>query len=106
MLLDIYLNALQCETEVDIMSLHETFKALSDPVRRDILGLLKNNKMSAGEIAAKFKLTNATVSYHLKLLKRADLIYETKVKNFVFYELSTTVFDDVLLWMKQFSKGD
>jgi len=60
--------------------------------------------MSAGDISSKFDLTNATVSYHLNLLKQADLIYETKVKNFIFYELNTTVFDDLILWIKQFSK--
>jgi len=58
--------------------------------------------MSAGDISSKFDLTNATVSYHLSLLKQADLIYETKVKNFIFYELNTTVFDDLILWIKQF----
>jgi len=66
--------------------------------------MLKNGKMSAGDIASKFELTNATVSYHLSQLKQADLIHETKVKNFIFYELNTTVFDDLVLWIKQFSK--
>ena len=82
----------------------ETFKALSDPIRREILTMLKSGKMAAGEIASKFELTNATVSYHLSQLKHADLIYETRVKNFIFYELNTTVFDDLILWIKQFSK--
>ena len=68
--------------------------------------MLKNGKMSAGEIASKFELTNATVSYHLSLLKQADLIHETKVKNFIFYELNTSVFEDLILWIKQFSKED
>jgi DNA-binding transcriptional ArsR family regulator len=67
--------------------------------------MLKNSKMSAGDISAKFALTNATVSYHLSLLKRADLVHETKLKNFIYYELNTTVFDDLALWIKQFSKG-
>jgi len=83
----------------------ETFKALSDPVRREILVMLKNGRMSAGDIASKFGLTNATISYHLSRLKKADLVYETKVKNFIYYELNTTVFDDLLLWIKQFSEG-
>jgi DNA-binding transcriptional ArsR family regulator len=86
------------------ISIKETFKALSDPIRRDILVLLKDGKMSAGDIASRFELTNATISYHLSLLKQADLVYEIKSKNFIFYELNTTVFDDLVIWMKQFSK--
>ena len=81
-----------------------TFKALSDPVRREILMILKNGKLSAGDIASKFELTNATVSYHLSQLKQADLVYETKIKNYVYYELNTTVFEDLVLWIKQFSE--
>ena len=56
------------------MGMSETLKAISDPVRRDILELLKKNRMSAGEIAEQFNLTQATVSYHLSILKKADLI--------------------------------
>ena len=85
--------------------MQKSFKALSDPVRREILTLLKDGKMSAGDIAEKFNLTNATISYHLSQLKQADLIHETKHKNFIYYELNTTVFDDLILWIKQFSKG-
>jgi DNA-binding transcriptional ArsR family regulator len=62
--------------------------------------------MSAGEIASKFKLTNATISYHLSQLKQADLIHEKKVKNFIYYELNTTVLDDLILWVKLFSKEE
>ena len=65
------------------MSFAETFKALSDPVRREILQLLKNGKMSAGEIGSHFDMTGATVSYHLNILKKADLVFEEKEKNFV-----------------------
>lgn len=78
------------------MSFAETFKALSDPVRREILQLLKNGKMSAGEIGSHFDMTGATISYHLSVLKKADLVWETKVKNYVFYELNTTVVEEVL----------
>ena len=74
------------------MSLPATFKALSDPERREILLMLKNGRMSAGEIASKFDMTGATMSYHLSQLKKADLIFETKFKNFVYYELNTSVF--------------
>ena len=77
------------------MSLSDTFKAISDPVRREILEMLRNERKSAGEIAQKFNLTNATVSYHLAQLKKADLVTETREKNFIFYELNVSVFEDV-----------
>lgn len=82
------------------MALSDTFKAISDPVRRQILELLKHQKMSAGEIANKFNLTNATMSYHLKELKKAELILESKYKNYIYYELNISVFEEVLLWIK------
>ena len=81
------------------MGMNETFKAISDPVRRDILSILKEGKKSAGEIAEQFNLTGATVSYHLSKLKKADLIAEQKHKNFIYYELNTSVFEDVLRWI-------
>ena len=81
------------------MGMSETIKAISDPVRSDILEILKVEKKSAGEIAEKFNLTNATVSYHLSQLKKADLISEDKYKNFIYYELNTSVFEDVLAWI-------
>lgn len=87
------------------MGFPETFKALADPVRRNILVLLKNGKLSAGEIASNFDMTGATVSYHLSQLKKADLIFETKYKNYVYYELNTSVFEEIMLWFAQF-KGD
>lgn len=87
------------------MSFAETFKALSDPARREILIMLKNGRMSAGDIASNFEMTGATVSYHLSVLKKADLVYETKEKNFVFYELNTSVFEEIMLWFAQF-KGE
>lgn len=87
------------------MAFADTFKALSDPVRREILQLLKSGKMSAGEIGSYFNMTGATVSYHLKILKKADLIWETKVKNYVYYELNTSVVEELLLWLKDL-KGE
>ncbi|CZR97364.1 ArsR family transcriptional regulator [Clostridioides difficile] len=85
----------------------ETFKALSDPVRREILLMLRGNKMSAGEISEKFNMTNATISYHLSQLKKAGLIFETKYKNFIFYEINISVFEEVMLWFSQFmEKGE
>ncbi len=81
------------------MGMSETLKAISDPVRRDILELLKEKRMSAGEIAEHFNLTAATVSYHLSQLKKAELIEESKWKNYIYYELSVSVFEDVLTWI-------
>lgn len=81
------------------MGMNETLKAISDPVRRDILQNLKSGKKSAGEIAEQFNLTGATVSYHLSKLKAADLITEDKYKNYIYYSLNTSVFEDVLTWI-------
>ena len=87
------------------MSFAETFKALSDPVRRDILQLLKTGRMSAGDIGSHFDMTGATVSYHLKILKKADLIWEKKEKNYIFYELNTSVLEEIMLWISDL-KGE
>ncbi len=81
------------------MGMNETLKAISDSVRRDILQMLKSGKKSAGEIAEKFNLTGATVSYHLSKLKSADLITEQKYKNYIYYELNASVFEEVLTWI-------
>ncbi len=87
------------------MAFADTFKALSDPVRREILQLLKSGMLSAGEIGSHFDMTGATVSYHLKILKKADLVWETKVKNYVYYELNISVVEELLLWLKDL-KGE
>ena len=81
------------------MGMNETLKAISDSARRGILQLLKEGRKSAGEIAEHFDLTGATVSYHLSKLKNADLITEQKYKNFIYYELNTSVFEEVLTWI-------
>lgn len=81
------------------MGMNETLKAVSDPVRRDILQMLKEGRKSAGEIGEKFSLTAATVSYHLTKLKKADLITEQKYKNFIFYELNASVFEEIITWI-------
>ena len=77
----------------------ETLKALSDPVRRNILEMLKEEKKSAGELASEFNLSGATVSYHLTQLKKAGLILESRHKNFIYYELNASVFEEVLVWI-------
>ena len=87
------------------MGFPETFKALSDPVRREILVMLRDGKRSAGDIAKTFDLTAATVSYHLNQLKKAGLISESKQKNFIFYELNASVFEELMLWFSQFNFG-
>lgn len=81
------------------MSFTNTFKALSHPVRREILDLLKMGKISAGEIADQFELTGATISHHLNVLKQADLVVETREKNFIYYELNTSVLEDMMVWL-------
>lgn len=84
------------------MGFPETFKALSDPVRREILLILKDGKKSAGDIAKEFNMTGATISYHLSQLKKADLVFETKYKNFIYYEINVSVFEEMMLWFSQF----
>lgn len=86
------------------MGLAETFKALSDPIRRDALELLKEGRLSAGELAQALSVTPAALSYHLRLLKQAELVMEYKQKNYVYYELHTTVLDETILWIRQFSE--
>jgi len=80
----------------------ETFKALSDPVRREILIMLKKGSMTAGEIGQCFDMTGATISYHLSQLKQAGLVSETRYKNFIIYELNASVFEEAMLWLAQF----
>lgn len=87
------------------MSFGTTFKALSDPVRREILVMLKAGRMSAGEIADHFDMTNATVSYHLSVLKKADLVWETKEKNYIYYNLNTSVVEEIMLWLSELKGG-
>ncbi len=88
------------------MSMKETFKALGDPARREILEMLKAGSMRAGDIASRFDMSQATVSYHLSQLKKADLIRETKHKTYIYYELNASVFEEILLWLKSFSGGN
>ena len=87
------------------MSDTNIFKVLSDKQRRDILVMLKNGRMNAGDIAEQLGITPAALSYHLKLLKGADLIMEYKQKNFIYYEINTSVFDELILWIGQFGGG-
>ena len=87
------------------MSLQLTLKALSDPIRREILNLLKAGPMSAGEISARFDVTGAAVSRHLSVLKDADLIRDKRDGKFIFYELNASVLEEILLWITEL-KGE
>ena len=81
------------------MGIQKTMKALSDPIRREILELLKAGRLSAGEITEKFPVTGAAVSKHLSVLKEADLIRDTREGKFIYYELNTSVLEEVMLWL-------
>ena len=78
------------------------FKVLSDPQRRDILVMLRDGRLSAGEIADRLGVSPPALSYHLRLLKGAELVSEYKEKNFVYYELNTSVLQELILWVEQF----
>ena len=81
------------------MGLHKTMKALSDPIRREILEQLKGGPLSAGEITEKFPVSGAAISKHLSVLKDADLIRDSRDGKFIFYELNTSVLEEVMLWL-------
>ena len=81
------------------MGIQNTLKALSDPIRREILELLKSGRLSAGEIAEKFPVSGAAVSKHLSVLKEADLIRDSREGKFIFYELNTSVLEEIMLWL-------
>ena len=87
------------------MGLQNTIKALSDPSRREILELLKAGRLSAGEISEKFPVSGAAISKHLSVLREADLIRDTREGKFIFYELNTSVLEEVMLWLAQL-KGE
>lgn len=88
------------------MGFAETFKALSDPTRREILNLLRNGPLPAGEIVEHFDMTGATISHHLSILKYAGIIDDEKRGKYIYYYLNTSVLDDVLSWMISLKGGD
>ena len=81
------------------MALQLTLKALSDPIRREILNLLKAGRMSAGDISAHFSVTDAAISRHLSTLKDAELIRDTSEGKYIYYDLNTSVLEEVMLWL-------
>ena len=87
------------------MGLQNTLKALADPIRREILNLLKEGKMSAGEIVEHFPVTGASISRHLSVLKEADLIRDMREGKFIYYELNASVLEEIMLWITDL-KGD
>lgn len=87
------------------MGLQNTLKALADPIRREILNLLKGGRLSAGDIAGHFDVTNASISRHLSVLKEADLIRDTREGKFIYYELNASVLEEILMWISEL-KGE
>ena len=87
------------------MGLQQTMKALSDPIRREILNLLKAGRLSAGEIVNHFSVSGAAISKHLSILREADLIRDTREGKYIYYELNTSVLEEVLLWLSEL-KGE
>lgn len=87
------------------MGLQQTLKALSNPIRREILNLLKKGRMPAGEITAHFSVSAPAISRHLSVLKEADLIRDTREGKFIFYEINTSVLEETMLWLADL-KGD
>lgn len=87
------------------MALQDTLRALADPIRREILTLLKNGRLSAGEIASHFNVTAASISRHLSVLKDADLIRDHREGKYIYYELNTSVLEDIMLWITEL-KGE
>ena len=81
------------------MGLQQTLKALADPTRREILNLLKSGTKSAGEISDHFAITAAAISWHLSVLKEADLIEDTREGKFIFYTLNVSVLEEIMLWV-------
>ena len=81
------------------MGLQQTLKALADPIRREILNLLKRGRMSAGEIGDHFPVTGASISRHLSVLKEADLVRDTREGQYIFYELNASVLEEIMLWI-------
>ena len=87
------------------MGIQDTIKALSDPIRREILQLLKSGRLSAGEIAEKFPVSGAAISKHLSVLKDADLIRDTREGKYIYYGINTSVLEEVMLWLSSL-KGE
>ena len=87
------------------MGIQQTLKALSDPIRREILNMLKSGRLSAGEIVEHFDVTGASISRHLSVLKEADLIRDSREGKYIYYDLNASVLEEIMLWISEL-KGD
>lgn len=87
------------------MGMQDTLRALADPTRREILNMLKKGPMSAGQIAEHFSVTAAAVSRHLSILKDADLVVDQREGKYIFYELNTSVLEEIMLWISELKGG-
>jgi ArsR family transcriptional regulator, arsenate/arsenite/antimonite-responsive transcriptional repressor len=88
------------------MKMNLVYKALADPTRRDILNLLRNKDLTAGEIADHFRISKPSISHHLNLLKQADLVHAEKEGQYIYYSINTTVLQDVLVWLLSLQEGE
>ncbi len=88
------------------MSFQQSFKALSDPIRREILGLLRTGPMAAGDIASHFSVSGATISHHLSILRDAGLVLDDKQGKYIYYELNMSVVDEILEWITALKGGN
>ena len=88
------------------MGINNTLKALSDPIRREILNMLKKERLSAGEICENFNITGAAISRHLSILKEADLIRDKREGKFIYYEINVSVLEETMLWLIELKGED
>lgn len=88
-----------------LVAIQQTLKALADPIRREILNMLKSGRMSAGEITNHFPVTAASISRHLSVLKEADLVRDAREGQFIYYELNASVLEEIMLWITEL-KGE
>lgn len=106
MLIDVRRNIRTYHKGGCLLGLQQTLKALADPIRREILNMLKNGRMSAGEITEHFPVTAASISRHLSVLKDADLIRDAREGKYIFYEINTSVLEETLLWISDLKGAD
>lgn len=88
------------------MAIQHTLKALADPIRREILQMLRAGRLSAGEISSRFPVTDASISRHLSVLKEADLIRDAREGKFIYYELNASVLEEIMLWISSLKGAD
>ena len=87
------------------MGFQQSFRALSDPTRREILRILRDGPLAAGEIASRFETTGPTISHHLAILRDAELVLDERKGTYIYYELNTSVVDELLGWLSSLKGG-